>query len=90
MEKMLISALIALAGLFSVFCSLKNYDWFMEHRKAKALSAILTRTGARIFYATLGVALFMVGTVMFFRPHVDTPDIGDQSPGVQVERDLEE
>lgn len=41
-----------------------NWDWFMMHRKARFMTAILTRTGARIFYALLGIALIVFGVLV--------------------------
>ncbi len=49
------------AGAFSVFCSIKDYDWFMEHRKARLLVKLLKRNGARIFYTLLGAGLIVFG-----------------------------
>lgn len=63
-----VAGLIAACGLFSLVCAAKNYDWFMEHRKARALSAIIGRTGARVFYITLGVALIVAGILFFVYP----------------------
>jgi hypothetical protein len=48
-------------GIFSVFCSIKDYDWFMEHRKARLLVKLLKRNGARIFYTVLGTGLIVFG-----------------------------
>ncbi len=48
-------------GAFSVFCSIKDYDWFMEHRKARLLVKLLKRNGARIFYTVLGAGLIVFG-----------------------------
>ncbi len=44
-------------GVFALAGSICNWDWFMNARKARFMVAILTRNGARIFYALLGLAL---------------------------------
>lgn len=49
-----------LAGLFSIICAYKEYDWFMNHRKARFMCKVLGRNGARIFYMVLG------GTIVIF------------------------
>ena len=48
-------------GLFAASGSIFNWDWFMNNRKARFLVAILTRTGARVFYGLLGVGLIVFG-----------------------------
>lgn len=57
-------ALLLLAGIFSIVCAWKDYDWFMEHKKAKFMARILGRKGARIFYIVLGTALTAVGVFL--------------------------
>ena len=64
----LVASLIVFAGLFSAFCAAKDYDWFMEHRKARYLSAIIGRGGTRAFYIALGVVLIIVGALFFIHP----------------------
>lgn len=49
-------------GAFSVSGAIFNWDWYMESRRARLLVKLITRTGARIFYALLGTALIGLGT----------------------------
>lgn len=56
-------ALLA-AGIFCVFCAAKDYDWFMESRKARPLVTLLKRKGARIFYILLGALITVAGALM--------------------------
>ncbi|MBN1493400.1 MAG: immunity 17 family protein [Candidatus Omnitrophica bacterium] len=49
------------AGVFSILGAINNWDWFMEHRKARFMVRILTRTGARVFYALLGTVIAAIG-----------------------------
>lgn len=48
-------------GLFALCGAGFNWDWFMEHRKARFVSSVFGRTGARIFYALLGTFLLGIG-----------------------------
>jgi hypothetical protein len=49
------------AGAFSMLGAVCNWDWFMNARKARFVMKILTRKGARIFYAALGLAIAVLG-----------------------------
>jgi hypothetical protein len=59
----LIPYLLIAAGLFSVICAVKEYPFFMEHRKARALIAVIGKPLAKVFYITLGVVLIVMGVV---------------------------
>lgn len=52
-----------LAGLFTLTAAVCNWDWFMNHRKARFLSNLITRTGTRIFYGVIGAALLVAGVL---------------------------
>jgi hypothetical protein len=41
-----------------------DWEWFMNHPKARFMSAVLTRTGARTFYAVLGVVSIVFGALI--------------------------
>ncbi|MDR1579420.1 MAG: immunity 17 family protein [Synergistaceae bacterium] len=58
-ENFIACVIVALIGLFCILCSIKNYNWFFENRKAKPFVWLFGRKGARIVYLTLGV--FLVG-----------------------------
>ncbi len=55
--------LVLFAGLFSVFCAVKDYDWFMNSSRAWLFVKLFGRNGARAFYVLLG--LFLVGMSIF-------------------------
>jgi Immunity protein 17 len=55
--------LIIGVGVFALAGSICDWDWFMNARKARFMVAILTRNGARIFYALLGLALGTLGII---------------------------
>lgn len=51
-------------GLFPIAGAYFNWDWFMNDRKARVFVAFLGRTGARIFYALLGIGLVVFGILI--------------------------
>ncbi|MDR2174805.1 MAG: immunity 17 family protein [Synergistaceae bacterium] len=57
----LIGSLFALTGVFSAFCAMKDYEWFMGSRKAAFLVKIFGRKAARMFYIVLGLLLVAAG-----------------------------
>jgi len=50
-----------LAGLFSIICAIKNWDFFMNNRKAYIWVKLFGRNGARIFYGILGLIISLIG-----------------------------
>ncbi len=48
-------------GGFTVTCAALDLDFFMNHRKARLVAAILGRTGPRIFYGILGTGMALMG-----------------------------
>ncbi|MHC5054880.1 MAG: immunity 17 family protein [Planctomycetota bacterium] len=62
MPYLLGGALVA-GGVFSIAGAVFNWEWFMTARKARFIVAIAGRTGARIFYGVLGVALVVIGAL---------------------------
>lgn len=56
-----VGLILVAIGMFAVCGAVFDWDWFMSHRKARFFVTILTRTGARIFYALLGSGLIVVG-----------------------------
>lgn len=59
-----IGLLIVAGGMFSIAGAAFDWDWFMNSRKAAFLVAILSRTGARIFYLLLGLVLVTMGILL--------------------------
>ena len=64
MEHTLIGLGAMLSGIFSAFCAIKNYDWFIGHRKAALFLKLFGRAGCRIVYVGLGIFLIGVGAVI--------------------------
>ena len=54
-------------GLFMILAAIMNWDWFMESSRARMMSRLLTRNGARIFYAILGLALISFSLLSFIK-----------------------
>lgn len=52
------------AGLFAVCGAWFDWSWFLRVGKARLVTAILGRTGARVFYALLGGAVAGIGAGM--------------------------
>ena len=57
---------VVLAGLFTIVCAAGDYDWFMNHRKARLFVGIFGRNGARAFYVVLGVGLIASSAITLF------------------------
>jgi hypothetical protein len=47
-------------GMFAIRGAALDWDWFMNSRKARVLVRFLGR-GGRIFYALLGLGIFVFG-----------------------------
>lgn len=55
---------VIVAGLFSIAGAVFDWDWFMNNRRARIIVDSLGRTGARVFYFVLGVAIVVVGILL--------------------------
>ncbi|EAZ92987.1 immunity 17 family protein [Crocosphaera chwakensis] len=55
---------LILAGLFSLCGAIFNWNWYMNHRKARFIVKILGRAGARIFYGVLGLGFIILGSLL--------------------------
>ena len=56
--------LIFFAGGFSIFCSVKDFDWFFNNRKARMWISLWGRKGARIFFIVFGIFVIFCGIMM--------------------------
>ncbi len=52
------------AGAFTFLGGVMDWEWFMNHYKARLVVAILGRAGARGFYALAGVVFMIMGLLM--------------------------
>ncbi len=60
-EQILTGLLIIGGGSFSLCAAIFDWDWYMNHRKARFIVKIFGRQGARTFYGILGVVLIILG-----------------------------
>lgn len=55
------TALFAVAcGVFVITAAALDWDWFFNNWRARFFVNLLGRDGARLFYAALGVAFFVL------------------------------
>jgi Immunity protein 17 len=66
MNKTILAIFLILSGLFSLASSYFNWDWYYNNHRARLIVAIFGRTGARIFYAILGLGLLVFGVLTLF------------------------
>ena len=57
---------IFLGGLLTIFCAVKDCDWFMTAHKARFFVKLFGREGARIFYVLLGAVVIVLSIMMAF------------------------
>lgn len=60
----MMGVLMAAAGLFVLAGSAFNWDWYWERRRTALWIDLFGRTGARIFYGILGVAVLVGGALL--------------------------
>lgn len=56
--------LLIAIGSFAISGAFFDWEWFMNHHKARFLTAIFGRTGARTFYCLLGSGLVIFGMLI--------------------------
>ncbi|MBV8761921.1 MAG: immunity 17 family protein [Deltaproteobacteria bacterium] len=56
-----VGMLLIAAGLFSAIASLANIPWFFRARRARLMTMLLGRTGARMLYVLIGGGLVGAG-----------------------------
>ena len=54
-------SIVIAAGALCLAGAYFNWDWFMNHRKARLLVRVLGRNGARVLYGVLGATLLLTG-----------------------------
>ncbi len=52
------------AGAFSICGAALDWDWFINSRKARFFVTTFGRTGARVFYAILGLVVVVLGLLI--------------------------
>lgn len=66
MNSIVLGLIFIALGLFTIAGAFFNWEWFMNSRKARPIVRLITRTGARIFYGILGLALTVLGVLFAF------------------------
>jgi len=59
-----VGLLIVAAGVFTAGSGVFDWEFATNNRRARLLSAMITRTGARVCYVVVGVAAIVVGMLM--------------------------
>ncbi len=66
MNDTIFGIIIMVIGIVSTIAAIEDWDWFMDSRKAKGLSNLIGRNGARVFYGIFGVVLLLIGMAGLF------------------------
>jgi len=61
-----LALLLVAAGIFTLICGIGNWDWFMNHRKARAMTRLIGRPATRILYIVLGLIIAILGVLLAF------------------------
>lgn len=67
-EKIICCIFFIAAGVFSIAGSFFNWNFFFNSRKAQTFVRLIGRTGARIFYAGLGIFIIFCGIMVLVTP----------------------
>lgn len=67
-EKIICCIFFIAAGVFSIAGSFFNWNFFFNSRKAQTFVRLFGRTGARIFYAGLGIFIIFCGIMVLVTP----------------------
>ena len=59
-----VGLILVAAGLFSICGAAFDWDFFINSRKAQLFVTMFGRTGARIFYGVLGLAIVVLGALI--------------------------
>jgi small neutral amino acid transporter SnatA (MarC family) len=62
-----ILGLFVFLGLLSVIAALFNFEWYFGTSNARTFVNLLGRSGARIFYGLLGLALIVCGVAGYLQ-----------------------
>lgn len=60
-EESIYGLLFIIIGFFPIVCSVLNFNWYFNNRKAQGVVRLLGRNGARVFYIILGVIIVILG-----------------------------
>jgi len=63
-EDLFVGTISTLLGILSLLAAIFNWDKCYELVKVRWILAFVGRTGARVFYAVLGISLIVLGCVI--------------------------
>ncbi|MFS0870578.1 immunity 17 family protein [Paenibacillus xylanilyticus] len=63
-QPVLLALVAIIAGIFSLFGGIKNWDWFMSSWRAAIFVKTIGRQGARVVYGGLGIVLIVIGVLL--------------------------
>ena len=91
MHPVVIGLIFTFVGLFSLAGGVLDWNWFMNHYRSRFMTHVLGRSGARIFYSVLGIALVVLG-LMIAMGVVDAMQFpeGDRLPDGTTWQDFED
>jgi hypothetical protein len=58
---LVIGLVLVAAGTFTVVGGAAGWEWFMNHPRVAFMAWLFGRTGARVFYIVLGLAVIALG-----------------------------
>lgn len=53
-----------ISGLFIFICAWKDWDWFMNNKKAKFFNTVVGRGKMRYFYFILSIGMVVAGALI--------------------------
>ena len=58
--------LVVVLGLFCIFCSVKDYDWFITNSLTGGLLNLIGRKAMRFFFFGFGVLVIILNVFLYF------------------------
>ncbi len=67
MFMLIVMIALCLAGIYSIYCSWMNYDWFFNNGRSIIFVWFFGREGARVFYIILGIAAIFLSFFSIYK-----------------------
>ncbi len=64
--EILAAIITASVGVYCISAAWGNWEWFYNNWRARGFVKFLGRTGARIYYAVLGILFLAIGLLVLF------------------------
>ncbi len=65
-QSLAIGLVVLAVGVFVPTATFSNWGWFWNNHRARFLSAMITKTGARAVYTFVGLMLTLIGVLATF------------------------